>query len=55
LRRRRAEATEVVGPEVVARYERYLTLSSLGFRMGKLQLLRLVLRPYRTEFFASRG
>jgi cyclopropane-fatty-acyl-phospholipid synthase len=55
LRRHRAEATEVVGPDVVARYERYLTLSSLGFRMGKLQLLRLVLRPYCSRFFASRG
>jgi len=55
LRQRRAEAVELVGPDVVARYERYLTLCSLGFRMGKLQLLRIVLRPYGTGFFAGRG
>ena len=51
LRSRRAEAVGVAGPEVVARYERYLKLSALGFRMGKICLLRLVLRPYRARFF----
>lgn len=54
LRRHRAEAVQLVGADVVARYERYLTLSALGFRMGKLQLLRIVLRPYGDKFFASR-
>jgi cyclopropane-fatty-acyl-phospholipid synthase len=51
LRARRAEATELVGPEVVARYERYLKLSALGFRMNKIGLLRLVMTPYRDGYF----
>ncbi|WP_326836050.1 cyclopropane-fatty-acyl-phospholipid synthase family protein [Amycolatopsis rhabdoformis] len=51
LRARRAEAVELVGAEVVARYERYLKLSALGFRMGKIGLLRLVLVPYPTGHF----
>jgi cyclopropane-fatty-acyl-phospholipid synthase len=46
LRARRAEATALVGAEVVARYERYLTMSALGFRMGRIALYRIVLRPY---------
>lgn len=46
LRARRAEALRLVGPEVVARYERYLKMSAFGFRMGKICLLRLVLRPF---------
>lgn len=54
LRERRAEATDLVGAEVVARYERYLKLSALGFRMGKIGLLRLVLVPYPTGFFGTR-
>ncbi|MEV4151873.1 cyclopropane-fatty-acyl-phospholipid synthase family protein [Nocardia salmonicida] len=54
LRAHRAEATEIVGSDVVARYERYLKLSALGFRMGKIGLLRLVLVPYRTGFFTDR-
>ena len=55
LRRRRAAAVELVGPETTARYERYLTLSGLGFRMGKLGLLRMVLRPYGDRFFTGGG
>ena len=53
LREHQQEATELVGPAVVARYKRYLKLSALGFRMGKLCLLRLVFRPYRDKRFAS--
>jgi cyclopropane-fatty-acyl-phospholipid synthase len=53
LRQHRAEAVALVGPEVVSRYERYLTLSALGFRMGKLGLLRIVLRPYADTFFTG--
>lgn len=53
LRERQQEATDLVGPEVVARYKRYLKLSALGFRMGKLCLLRLVFRPYSSKRFAS--
>lgn len=45
LRARRDEAVGLVGPEVVTRYERYLKLSALGFRMGKICLYRLVFHP----------
>lgn len=55
LKRRRAEAAVLAGPEVTERYERYLTLSALGFRMGKIGLLRLVLEPYRAGHFAGGG
>lgn len=55
LRAHRAEAEAIVGSEVVARYERYLKLSALGFRMGKIGLLRLVLVPYGTGFFSDRA
>ncbi len=51
LRARRAEAVDLVGADVVARYERYLKLSALGFRMNKIGLLRLVMTPYRDGFF----
>ncbi|MFI1917972.1 class I SAM-dependent methyltransferase [Nocardia sp. NPDC020380] len=51
LRAERAAATALVGPEAVARYARYLKLSAMGFRMGKLTLFRLVLRPYHSEYF----
>ncbi|OLT15422.1 cyclopropane-fatty-acyl-phospholipid synthase [Pseudonocardia sp. CNS-139] len=54
LRARRAEAVELVGPETVRRYERYLRQASLGFRMGKLVLLRLVLRPWPAGYFGPR-
>ncbi len=55
LRMHREEAVHLVGPEVVARYERYLKLSALGFRMGKICLLRLVLQPFRSTYFNGRG
>ncbi len=51
----REEAVHLVGPEVVARYERYLKLSALGFRMGKICLLRIVLQPFRSTYFNGRG
>ncbi|WP_181782871.1 SAM-dependent methyltransferase [Pseudonocardia pini] len=50
LKARRAEARELVGAETVARYERYLTLSSVGFRMGRLALYRITLRPYGSRW-----
>lgn len=53
LRAHRDEAASLVGPDVVARYERYLKLSALGFRMGKICLLRLVLRPFKSNYFAG--
>ncbi|WP_344682938.1 cyclopropane-fatty-acyl-phospholipid synthase family protein [Saccharopolyspora taberi] len=55
LRRRHAEAVRLVGPEITARYERYLKMSAVGFRMGKIGLLRLVLQPYRGAYFRSGG
>ena len=55
LRRRRDEAIELVGPEIVARYERYLKHSAFGFRMGKLCLLRIAFDPYRSTYFRRRG
>src|SRR5271165_1139621 len=45
LRRRRAEAVVAVGEEKVLQYEKYLRLSSFGFRSGKVGLLRLSLVP----------
>lgn len=51
LREHRTEAVGLVGPNVVKRYERYLKLSALGFRMGKICLLRLVLVPYSDKAF----
>jgi cyclopropane-fatty-acyl-phospholipid synthase len=53
LRASRPAALRVVGPETVARYERYLKMSALGFRMGKICLLRLILRPYGRGYFGG--
>ncbi|WP_131767717.1 SAM-dependent methyltransferase [Candidatus Protofrankia californiensis] len=55
LRLHRDEAVHVVGPDVVARYERYLKLSALGFRMGKICLFRIILHPFRGKYFDRRG
>ncbi|GAA1854542.1 cyclopropane-fatty-acyl-phospholipid synthase family protein [Pseudonocardia ailaonensis] len=52
LKAARPEARELVGAETVARYERYLMLSSLGFRMGRLALYRITLRPYGSRWGA---
>jgi cyclopropane-fatty-acyl-phospholipid synthase len=51
LRASRPAALRAAGPEAVARYERYLKMSALGFRMGKICLLRLVMRPYGRGYF----
>ncbi|HEY6495532.1 MAG TPA: cyclopropane-fatty-acyl-phospholipid synthase family protein [Trebonia sp.] len=53
LREQREAAGQLAGAETVARYERYLRLSALGFRMGKLCLLRLVMRPYQGGYFGG--
>jgi cyclopropane-fatty-acyl-phospholipid synthase len=45
LRAKRKEAIALVGPEQVARYERYLKLSAYGFWTGNITLLRFTLRP----------
>lgn len=54
LRAQRPIAAELVGDEVVERYERYLKMSALGFRMGKIGLLRIALRPYGGYFGGRR-
>lgn len=53
LRSHRDQAVRIVGPEVVARYERYLRLSALGFRMGKICLLRIVFHPFSGRYFGG--
>jgi len=50
LRRRRTEAVAMVGEEQVRRFERFFKLGSIGFRMGKLGLLRLCLRPITKDW-----
>ncbi|WP_067677083.1 SAM-dependent methyltransferase [Nocardia miyunensis] len=55
LRENRTRATELVGIETVDRYRRYLAQSALGFRMGKIGLYRIVLRPYSGKYFADRA
>ena len=55
LRANREAALRVAGPETVDRYQRYLKMSALGFLMGKICLLRLVLRPYPGGYFGPRG
>ena len=47
LRRRKAEAIDIVGKEVFQRYERYLMLSSTGFRLGRIGLARLKLQSVK--------
>lgn len=50
LKAHRPQARALVGDDVLRRYERYLMLSSLGFRMGKLALYRITLRPYGSRW-----
>ena len=45
LHRRRTEAVAIVGEEKVRHYEKYLRVSSFGFRSGRVGLLRLALVP----------
>lgn len=45
LRANKESATKLVGDEVIARYQRYLQLSIVGFETGKLDLYRITLRP----------
>lgn len=44
LRARHDEAVALVGPEVTARYERFLRTFSYSFSLGAFQLLRIALR-----------
>lgn len=54
LRRRRAEAVAMVGEEQVRRFERFFRLGSVGFRLGKIHLLRFALRAV-TDRWAAAG
>ncbi|OWY64659.1 cyclopropane-fatty-acyl-phospholipid synthase [cyanobacterium TDX16] len=51
LRINRDKAIALVGDDVFTRYERYLKLSAVGFRMGKIALLRLTLRRFDSHQF----
>ena len=53
LRRRRKEAVAMVGEEQVVRFEKFFKLGSIGFRMGKLGLLRFTLRPITDSWTAT--
>jgi cyclopropane-fatty-acyl-phospholipid synthase len=44
LRANASAATDLVGKEVLSRYERYLALSAIGFQTGRLDLYRITLR-----------
>jgi cyclopropane-fatty-acyl-phospholipid synthase len=48
LRANRAAAVNLVGEEVVTRYEKYLKLSIIGFHVGTTNLYRLTLRRLET-------
>lgn len=50
LRRARGTAVDVVGEDRVRNFERYLKMSSIGFRMGKISLLRFAMRPIVSEW-----
>lgn len=50
LRRERERAVAMVGEEQVRRFEKFYKLGSLGFRMGKIWLLRFTLRPISTAW-----
>jgi cyclopropane-fatty-acyl-phospholipid synthase len=44
LKANRAEAAQLVGEETVKRYEKYLQLSTIGFHIGTMGLLRITLQ-----------
>jgi cyclopropane-fatty-acyl-phospholipid synthase len=44
LKANRAEAAQLVGEEIVKRYEKYLQLSTIGFHIGTMGLLRITLQ-----------
>lgn len=50
LRLRRNEAISMAGEEQVRSFEKFFKLGSVGFRMGKLWLLRFSLRPIRKQW-----
>lgn len=44
LKANRTVAIDLVGPETIARYQKYLQLAIFGFHSGKINLLRIALR-----------
>jgi cyclopropane-fatty-acyl-phospholipid synthase len=50
LEKNRSEAVNVVGEEVVDRYQRYLMYSFIGFQTGNLALFRITLRRIDTPW-----
>lgn len=54
LKARRSEAVALVGEEAVARYERYLQYSFIGFQTGNLDLYRIVLQRIEPSLAAGR-
>ena len=44
LKKNRVEAVKLVGEEIVAKYERYLSISMIGFNTSKINLTRVVLK-----------
>jgi cyclopropane-fatty-acyl-phospholipid synthase len=50
LQDQRDAAVAVVGEDVVARYERYLQYSFIGFETGNLALFRITLRSLPTRW-----
>jgi len=53
LRARRSQAIAMVGEEEVHRFERFYKLGSIGFRLGKIWLLRFSLRPIHSAWSVS--
>lgn len=53
LRDRRDEAVAMVGEEQVRRFEKFYKIGSIGFRMGKIWLLRFSLRPISKSWDVS--
>jgi len=47
LRGNRVKAAQIAGEDVVANFERYLKLSTIGFETGQLALYRITLSPLR--------
>jgi cyclopropane-fatty-acyl-phospholipid synthase len=55
LRRLRPEAVALVGEDQVARYEKYFKLCIVGFRIARVNLLRLTLRRLDRSFWSFAG
>ena len=54
LRHDRGRAVDLVGEDEVRRFEKFFKLGSVGFRLGKIWLLRFSLRPIHKDW-ATKG